>query len=192
MSIAQLQPPLLSPEDYLLGEDGAEQKHEYLNGVVYAMAGGTNRHARIGMNISAALWSRLRSKRCQPFNSDALIRVRQGEDLRFYYPDVSVVCDPNALDEHFNDRPVVIFEVLSESTARLDRGEKREAYLTIPSLRVLALVDTEIMAVTLWRRTGESWMQEYANTPEQVLAFPEIECELPLAEIYESSGLTAA
>ena len=189
MSIAQRHAPLLSPEDFLLGEDGAPQKHEYLNGVVYAMAGGTNRHARIGTNLAVALGSRLRGKRCQPFNSDALIRVQQGEDLRFYYPDLSVVCEPNAPEERFQDKPVVIFEVLSESTARLDRGEKRAAYLTIPSLRVLALVDTEIMAVTLWRRTGESWTQEYATAPEQVLAFPEIECELPLAEIYEGSGL---
>ena len=157
MSIAQLQPPLLSPEDYLLGEGGAEQKHEYLNGVVYAMAGGTNRHGRIGTNLTISLGLRLRGKRCQPFNSDTLIRIHQGDDLRFYYPDLSVICEPNALDERFQDRPVVIFEVLSESTARLDRGEKREAYLTIPSLRFLALVDTEIMAVTYCRRVGENY-----------------------------------
>lgn len=67
--------------------------------------------------------------------------------------------------------------------------QKREAYLTIPSLRVLALVETDTMAVTLWRRTGESWTQEYASAAEQVLIFPEIECELPLAEIYEGSAL---
>jgi len=182
----------LTPEDFLRGEDGAPHKHEYLNGVVYAMAGGTNRHARIGGNIFGSLYARLRGKRCQPFNSDLLTRVRRDDDLRFYYPDVSVVCEPNALDEHFQDRPVVIFEVLSESTARLDRGEKREAYLTIPSLRVLALVDTEITAVTLWRRTGESWTQEDASAPDEVLAFPEIDCELPLAEIYEGAGLTAS
>ena len=191
MSIAQRH-AYLTPEDFLRGENGAPHKHEYLNGVVYAMAGGTNRHARLAGNIFGGLFTRLRGKRCQPFNSDVLTRVQQGPDLRFYYPDVSVVCDSNALDETFQERPVIIFEVLSESTARLDRGEKREAYLTIPSLRVLALVDTEIMAVTLWRRTGESWTQEYASAPEHVLSFPEIECDLSLAEIYESSGLTAS
>ena len=191
MSIAQRH-AYLTPEDFLRGENGAPHKHEYLNGVVYAMAGGTNRHARLAGNIFGALFTRLRGKRCQPFNSDALIRVERGPDLRFYYPDVSVVCESNAPDEHFQDRPVVVFEVLSESTARLDRGEKREAYLTIPSLLVLVLVETDTMAVTLWRRTGESWAQEYAAAPEQVLSFPEIECELPLAEIYEGSGLTAS
>ena len=191
MSIAQRH-AYLTPEDFLRDEDCAFHKHEYLNGVVYAMAGGTIRHARIAGNIFSALSQKLRGKRCQPFNSDLLTRVQNGNDLRFYYPDVSVVCESNALDAHFQDRPVVIFEVLSESTARLDRGEKRAAYLTIPSLRVLALVDTEIMAVTLWRRTGESWTQEYAATPEQVLALPEIECELPLVEIYEGAGLTAS
>lgn len=191
MSIAQRH-AYLTPEDFLRGENGAPHKHEYLNGVVYAMAGGTNRHARLAGNIFGGLFTRLRGKRCQPFNSDVLTRVQQGTDLRFYYPDVSVVCDSNALDETFQDRPIVIFEVLSESTARLDRGEKREAYLTIPSLRVLALVDTEIMAVTLWRRTGESWTQEYATAAEQVLSFPEIECDLALAEIYEGAGLAAS
>ena len=190
MSIAQCH-AFLSPEDFLRGEDGAPHKHEYLNGVVYAMAGGTNRHARIAGNIFGSLFNHLLGKRCQPFNSDVLTRVQHGPDLRFYYPDVSVVCDSNALDEHFQDKPVVIFEVLSASTARLDRGEKREAYLTIPSLRVLALVETEAMAVSLWRRVGESWTQEYAAASDQVLAFPEIECELPLAEIYAGSGLTA-
>ena len=191
MSIAQRH-AYLTPEDFLRGEDGAEQKHEYLNGVVYAMAGGTNRHARIGTNLAISFGTRLRGKRCEPFNSDALIRVQQGSDLRFYYPDLSVICEPNSPDAHFQDKPVVLFEVLSESTARLDRGEKREAYLTIPSLRVHALVETDTMAVTLWRRAGESWTQEYAAAPEQVLAFPEIECELPLAEIYEGTGLTGS
>jgi Uma2 family endonuclease len=191
MSIAQRH-AYLTPEDFLRGEDGAEKKHEYLNGVVYAMAGGTNRHARIAGNIFGGLFTRLRGQLCQPFNSDVLTRVQHGPDLRFYYPDVSVVCEPNALDAHFQDKPVVIFEVLSESTARLDRGEKREAYLTIPSLRVLALVETDTMAVTLWRRAGEGWTQEYVAAPGQVLAFPEIECELPLAEIYEGAGLTGS
>lgn len=191
MSIAQRQ-AYLTPEDFLLGENGAPHKHEYLNGVVYAMAGGTIRHARIAGNILTGLSQRLRGQNCQPFNSDLLVRVQRGPDLRFYYPDVSVVCDSNALDETFQDRPVVIFEVLSESTARLDRGEKRDAYLTIPTLRVLVLVETATMGATLWRRVGESWTQEHASTPEDVLALPEIECELPLTEIYEGSGLTAS
>jgi Uma2 family endonuclease len=188
MSIAQRH-AFLSPEDFLRGEDGAPHKHEYLNGVVYAMAGGTNRHARLAGNAFGSLFSQLRGKKCQPSNSDTMIRVQRGDDLRFYYPDVSVVCEPNALDEHFQERPVAIFEVLSESTARIDRGEKREAYLTIPSLRVLALVDSETMTVALWRRTGETWTQEYITAPDAVIALPEIECELTLAEIYEGAGL---
>jgi len=188
MSIAQRH-AFLSPEDFLRGENGAPRKHEYLNGVVYAMAGGTNRHGRIGNNLAIALGVRLRGKRGQPFNSDTLVRVQRGADLRFYYPDLSVVCEPNNLDETFQERPVVLFEILSESTARLDRGEKREAYLTIPSLRVLALVDSATMAIALWRRTGETWTQEYVTAPDAVIALPEIECELPVAEIYEGAGL---
>jgi Uma2 family endonuclease len=104
MSIAQPH-ACLSPEDFLRGEDGAEQKHEYLNGVVYAMAGGTNRHARLGMNIGAALWARLRSKRCQPFNSDTLIRIQQGDDLRFYYPTFPSSASPTLLTSTIRGAP---------------------------------------------------------------------------------------
>ena len=75
MRIAQRH-AFLSPEDFLRGEDGAPHKHEYLNGVVYAMAGGTHRHARIGGNIFGSLYAGLRGIRCQPFNSDLLTRVR--------------------------------------------------------------------------------------------------------------------
>ena len=189
MSIAQGHAPLVSPEDYLLGEEGAPQKHEYLNGVVYAMAGGLVQHSRISTNILIGLGKRLVGRRCQPFNSDVLIRVQRGEDLRFYYPDVSVICDPNAPDERFHDHPVVVFEVLSESTARTDRGEKREAYFSISSLRVFALVEVETRAVTMWRRGKKGWTAEYFTEADAVLRLQEIECELPLAEIYSATGI---
>src|SRR5262245_52167082 len=83
---------LVSAEDYLAGELGSPIKHEYLGGVVYAMAGARNAHAIIVMRTGAALVSRLRGKRCQPFGSDTKIRIRLPNQLRFYYPDVSVVC----------------------------------------------------------------------------------------------------
>lgn len=179
-------PPLLSEEEYLAGEELSETKHEYLNGVVHAMAGARVRHNRIAGNIFGALYARLRGKKCQPFNSDMLVRVRCGNDLRFYYPDVMVVCDSNAAEERFQDEPVVIFEVRSESTARIDQGEKREAYCGgIPSLGAYVLVEDEKMAVTVWRRDGAGWKGEYYTRPEQVIRFESAGCELPLAEIYE-------
>src|SRR5438067_750787 len=113
---AALKLNLVSIDDYLAGELESPIKHEYLGGVVYAMAGACNAHNRIKGNISGALYMRLRGKPCQPWDSDTKIRIHLPNQIRFYYPDNSVVCDPNRQDESFQDRPVVLFEVLSKKT----------------------------------------------------------------------------
>src|SRR5205085_5229658 len=86
---------LVSVEDYLAGELVSPVKHEYLGGVVYAMAGARNAHNLIAGNTFGSLWGRLRGRPCQPFNSDTKLRVRLLTHVRFYYPDVSVICRPN-------------------------------------------------------------------------------------------------
>jgi Uma2 family endonuclease len=177
---------LLSVEDYLAGELGSPVKHEYLSGVVYAMAGASNRHNRIAKNTLSKLDLRLEGKPCQPCNSDTKIRIRSRQRTWFYYSDVSVVCDPNADDEVYQDRPVVIFEVLSRRTRRIDEGEKKDAYLTIPSLMVYVLVEQEIPRVVAHRRTSSGFEAEVFEGLDTVLPLPEIDIELPLAEIYRS------
>jgi len=175
---------LVSVEDYLAGELVSEIKHEYLAGVVYAMAGARNAHAIITMNLTSALHARLRGRPCQPFGSDTKIRVQLPTHVRFYYPDASVVCQPNPQDDTFQDHPVVICEVLSRSTRRIDEGEKKDAYLTIPSLRVYALVEQETARVVVYRRTGNDFVPEVHEGQTAVIPLPEIDAELPLAEIY--------
>jgi Uma2 family endonuclease len=96
------------------------------------MAGGTVQHSRIASNAIIALGAQLRSGKCQVFNSDIKIRVLLNQGTRFYYPDLSVVCEPNAASDSYHDLPVVIVEVVSESTRRTDDYEKREAYLVVP------------------------------------------------------------
>ena len=108
------------------------------------------------------------------------------DHVRFYYPDALVVCHPNPDDDHFQDHPVVIVEVLSESTRRTDLGEKRAAYLTIPSLKVLLLVETDEPRVTLHRRKADGGFHiEHHLGLEAVVPLPEISATLPLAELYE-------
>src|ERR1700691_5404548 len=92
---------LVSVEDYLAGELDSPVKHEYLGGVVYAMAGARNLHNRIATNTLAALHFRLRGRTCQPFNSDTKVRVRLPTQTRFYYPDASVICRPNSDDDTY-------------------------------------------------------------------------------------------
>src|SRR3954464_4660079 len=151
---------LISVEDYLAGELSSPIKHEYLGGVVYAMAGARNAHNLIATNTLVALGARLRGKRCRPYNSDTKVRLRLPTQVRFYYPDASVICRPNPQDDSFQDEPAVLFEVVSEGTRRIDEGEKKDAYLTIPSLSVYALVEQGAPAVVVFRRTEKGFVRE--------------------------------
>ena len=179
-------PDLLSVGEYLEGEELAEVKHEYIGGSVHAMAGATIRHNNIGMNALGTLYGKLRGKPCQPFNSDTKVRIELADHTRFYYPDAMVVCQSNPETDHYQNQPVVVIEVLSESTRRTDMGEKRDGYLAIPSLKVLMLVEADAPSVTLYRRKPEGGFScELYEGLDSVVPLPEIEAELGLAELYE-------
>lgn len=180
---SQFQP--ISVSDYLLGEQTAKRKHEYVNGVVYAMAGGTVQHSRIASNAIVTIGSQLRSGKCQVFNSDIKIRVRMSQGTRFYYPDLSVVCEPNAASDSYHDLPVVIVEVVSESTRRTDESEKREAYQSIASLCVYVLAE-QSSAAHVYRRTDSGFDHEVYTGLDAIIPLPEIQCELPLKELYQN------
>jgi Uma2 family endonuclease len=179
----------VSVEEYLAGELGSETKHEYLGGVVYAMAGGRNAHNLIASNLLGALHARLRGRACRAYNSDTKIRLRLVSGQRFYYPDGSVVCQSNPQTDSFQDRPSVIAEVLSRKTRRIDEGEKKDAYLTIPSLSVYLLVEQELAAVTVYRRAEDGFRREVAAGLDAVVRLDEIGAELPLAELYDGVDL---
>lgn len=175
---------LVSPVEYLDGEAAAVVKHEFLNGTVYAMAGGSPRHAEIAINILASFKATLRGTPCRPYNSDVLVHLRHGADERFYYPDVSVVCGPKPVGLTI-DAPTVIVEVLSPSTERQDRGEKRDAYLRCESLQYYILVHSERVEVTLHSRAGAEWQITGFDETTDILSLPAIGAELSLADIYE-------
>jgi Uma2 family endonuclease len=181
--------PLVSADEYLTGEAGSEAKHEYLNGIVYAMAGATQRHNEVATNILGTLHAALRGRACRAYGSDMLVRVERGEDLRFYYPDVSIVCRPAGPKELAQTEPVVIFEILSESTARTDTGEKRLAYLMIPTLEAYVLVDSDRREVTVWRQIANQWAPEVLTASEAVLEVKSADCQITVGEIYEGTGL---
>ncbi len=163
------QPSSITIAEYLAGEELSDVKHEYLGGAVHAMAG-----------------ARLRGKSCRPFNSDTKVRIEYPDHTRFYYPDALVVCHPNPPTDHFQDHPVVVIEVLSDSTRRADLGEKRDAYLTIPTLKVLVFAESETPAVIVHRRRPEGGFAVEAHAGlDAVIPLPEIDASLPLAELYE-------
>ncbi len=186
--------PLGSVEDYLAGEAVAEQKHEYVGGLIHAMAGGRNRHNRIAFRAATMLDALVREGGCQAWNSDTKIRIRSMGKTRFYYPDASVVCDLNDESDSYQDHPVVIVEVLSWSTRRARRaedrlveGEKRDAHLTIPSLRVLLLVEQDEPRVSVDRRGPDGgFTRVWHEGEDAAVPLPELgeAAELPLRELY--------
>jgi Uma2 family endonuclease len=180
------QPDFITIADYLASEEINGVKREYVEGIVHAMAGATNQHNTIAGNWFASLHGQLRGKPCQPFNSDTKVRIQYPDHTRFYYPDAMVVCEANPATDHFQDQPVVIVEVLSDSTCRADLVEKRDAYFTLPSLKVLIFVETETPSITLHRAKAEGGFAcENHSGPDAIIPLPEIETTLSLAEVYE-------
>ena len=168
----------------MLGERASATKHEYLAGVVSAMAGGSRSHNQVGRNILAELTVQLRGKSCEPFGSDMRLRIRKPGATFYYYPDVTVDCSGSKDDEI--DQPTVIFEVLSPDTERGDRGDKLVNYQSLASMRVYALVDQFRLAVTVYRRgEGDVWTREFFSDAEATVDLPEIGCALTLRAIYE-------
>jgi Uma2 family endonuclease len=175
----------VSVEEYLAGELESRVKHEYLGGVVYAMAGGRNAHNLIATNTLVSLGTRLRGRPCRPYNSDTKVRVRLPFETRFYYPDASVICRPNPQDDSFQDDPAAIFEVISGSTRRIDEGEKKDAYLNITSLSVYVLLEQGSPLAVVFRRTDQGFVREVYQGLDAIIPLSEIEAILPLAEVYD-------
>jgi Uma2 family endonuclease len=177
-------PQPISVADYLAGELVSQVKHEYDGGHVYAMSGGRVAHSKIAINITGICYTQLKGKQCRPFNSDMKVHIPAPPRERFYYPDVSVVCRSNADDQLFQDEPVVVFEVLSQSTRRLDQGEKKDGYLQLASLAAYVLVEQETASVVVYRRQGSEFVTENYEGLEAELQLPEIGVTLPLSEVY--------
>ncbi|MEX1364520.1 MAG: Uma2 family endonuclease [Nannocystaceae bacterium] len=160
----------MSHAEYLAFEREAEGKHEYVNGEVYAMAGGSPEHARLAARLSAQLLAGLASRPCDVFSAD--LRVRNVVTGRSTYPDVTVVCGRM---EHASDdelavaNPMLVAEVLSEGTERQDRGEKWRHYQRIESLQIYVLVSQSEPQVEVFRRAGDAWRYETAGPGQHIV-----------------------
>lgn len=168
----------VSVEDYLAGEKDAPVKHEYVHGEVFALAGASDVHNTVALNIALALTPVARRKDCRVYMSD--MKVRVGES--FYYPDVMLVCDDGP-DPYYKDKPCVITEVLSPSTLRTDTNEKRYAYLGLPSLALYLLVDSRRRFVWSYYRTKTGW-EERVFGEGDAIPVPCADVELSAEDIY--------
>jgi Uma2 family endonuclease len=183
---------LLTPEQYLEGEAQARHKHEYVAGQAYMMAGASSTHSRMSTAFAGAMVRRLRGKPCEPFDSDMKLRIERPFDTRFYYPDGMVVCDPRPTGV-WQDKPVVLLEVISPSSRRIDCGEKLQAYLTIPTLDAYLLAEMSEPKVTVYQRNASGvFVAGVYEGLDATIPLPAIACELPLAELYERVDFAAA
>lgn len=169
----------ISEDEYLEGELISEIKHEYIDGHVYAMAGASRNHERIAGNIFGELRSFLKNKPCEPFSSDIKIKVGS----KFFYPDVMVICDEQSPHEYYTEAPVIIVEVLSKSSRRIDETTKRIAYQGIPSLKEYVLIEQDFVDVEICRKS-EGWVSRHFFWGDSVY-FEAIDLTLTVAEIYD-------
>lgn len=156
----------LSPEEYLAWERQQEQKHEYFEGEVYAMAGGSPRHNRLSARITSVLETAL-GGRCHVFSSDQRIRSRE---RRYVYPDLSVVCGSPVIEhDDVLVNPTIVIEVLSSTTEQYDRGLKWDGYQQLPSLTDYVLVSQDRARIEHFARASDGrWVYTSANTGERV------------------------
>lgn len=178
----------LSVEDYLAGEEGSDIRHEYINGEIHAMSGASIRHNTIAGNLFSAIHSHLSDGPCQVFISETKVRLRIADEDIFYYPDLLIACDPSDTATYFREHPVIVVEVLSPSTERIDRREKLLAYKTIPSLEMYVMIDQEAASITLLRRSN-NWIPEHLTGPDQSLDLEPIKLTVKLGSIYARTGL---
>ena len=132
-----------------------------------------------------SLGSQLRGQTCFPIGSDTKVKIDTGDQTRFYYPDAGVVCESGPEDQHFQEKPVLIIEVLSDSTRRIDQGEKKDAYLQIPTLEAYLLIETEKAEVTVYERKENQFIATLFNTLADIISLSSLGLSLPLAELYE-------
>lgn len=179
---------LLSYAEYLEQERSSEKKHEFLSGEVFALAGGTIEHGRLCSRVTAALLVALQGRPCEAFSSDVRVRVL-ATDLATY-PDVSVVCgrierDPEDANTLVN--PIVLVEVLSDSTEAYDRGEKFAHYRCIPSLLEYVLVSQRRPRIEVFRRNEDGSWTLYVAGASASVKLTSIGCTLSVDDIYTNA-----
>lgn len=175
----------LTRDDYYRLEETAEQKHEFYQGEIFAMSGGTFNHAAISLNVVTALKTKLRGKSCQPTNSDMRIETPEG---LITYPDAAVYCGKPELTENQCSllNPVIIIEVLSPSTRRYDKIDKFTLYRAISSFQDYLLIDSEKIAVQHYRKSepNEWILHDYLNITDSIY-LKSIQETFSLIEMYD-------
>ncbi len=180
----------VSVEAYLASEQERPTRREYVDGQIFDMAGASAAHNRIAGNIYLKLTAALAEKKCDAFISDMKVRV---SPLIYYYPDVVVTCESLPDNAYACEQPALIFEVLSPSTARIDRYEKLREYQHLIGLIEYAIVSQDEIKIELYRHdnVSEPWQCEIYSEPEQEICFTSVGVKILVSEIYRRVSFDA-
>ena len=174
-------PTSMTLTEFLAWEEQQELRYEFGGVRPIAMTGGTVRHSTIQVNLTVAIHGRLRGKPCQYFGISLKFQVADGH---IRYPDGMVICSPGNGAATVVHDPTIVFEILSQETDSYDRIDKRREYLATPSVQRYVLLEQTRIGATVYARSGDAWNHEILREGS-ILALPEVEVELPLAELYE-------
>lgn len=187
MALAKLQPKLYAPDEYFALEAAAAYKSEYFRGEIFAMAGGSANHNRISGNVHTVLNNGLRSTRCETFNSDMRLWVK---DHNLYtYPDTMVICGRIEFAKDRNDtltNPMLIVEVLSPSTQDYERGQKFEFYRTLDSFQDYLIIHQDRVYLEYHHKLADKrWVLTEHNDIEATVTLQALNFDVPIRRIYE-------
>lgn len=183
--------PRFGADAYLAWEAEQPCKNEFIAGEVFAMSGASDAHVTIAGNLFVALRTYLRGTPCRVFMADMKLRVEAGD--AFFYPDVFVTCAESDRGRPLHKAaPILVAEVLSPSTSAYDRGQKFAHYRSIPELREYLLIDTERVAVDLFRRDDSGHWVLYPSVAGETVELSSVGLGLPVAALYEDAAPEAA
>lgn len=176
--------PKLTPEEYFIWEEQQLDRHEYIDGEVYAMSGGTINHGDIALNLGALLKTHMRGHGCKTLNSDC--RVNIFGTNKYVYPDLSITCDErDKTTPQYITYPCLIVEVLSPNTEAYDRGNKFKMYRCNPSLQEYVLVSTEAIEIELFRKTDTDIWQIIDYQAGDIVELKSINLRFSIEQVYE-------
>ena len=179
-----------SPEEYLAWEAEQSEKHEYVDGEVFAMAGAAEGHITVCLNVAMALRQHLKGSPCRTFMAD--MKVQAHADSGCYYPDVLVTCSArDAKDPLVKREPSLLVEVLSPGTAAYDRGSKFSSYRQLTSLQEYVLIDTDTRATDVYRKGADGLWVLHPFAGEEAVELVSVALTIPAAVLFDELDVPA-
>lgn len=180
-----------TPEEYLAFERQSTEKHEFVDGIVYAMSGASLRHNQITVNLVAELREKFKGRNCQSMTSDMRVKINETD---YVYPDVIAVCGEIELEDNVFDtllNPTVIIEILSKSTAKYDKDKKMVLYQNLSTVQDYVLVAQDQYRIEHYqRRSQNQWLLTVLTEPEQILDLQSVDVKVLVQDIYDKVQLT--